>query len=340
MQQEMQALVLRESPKPALGIESIPIPELRENQVRVRMHAAALNHRDLWIQMGRYANIVYPVIPGSDGCGRVEQVHNSADSNWLGKRVVFNPASHWGVDPRAQSSEFQILGMPAWGTFAEHIVIRSDRLKEAPEHFSDAQAAALPLAGLTAYRAVVSQAQAQANQNVLVTGIGGGVALFALQFAHALGARVFVTSASAAKIDRAQALGAAAGANYTQVDWAASLQKLAGGFDVVIDGAGGSAFNDLLELARPGGCIVSFGATQGEVERLNIRRLFWKQIRVQGSTMGTDAEFSAMLEFVLRKNIFPVIDSVRPFAEYHAAFEAMKAARQFGKLVLQMQESG
>lgn len=339
MKPKMRALVLRENQKSGPEIESVAIPALRENEVLVRIQAAALNHRDLWIQMGRYANITYPAILGSDGCGRVEEVKNSTDAHWLGKSVIINPAIGWGDDPGAQSSGFQILGMPAWGTFAEYLVINSDRLMATPEHLSDVQAAALPLAGLTAFRAVVTQSQVQANQRVLVTGIGGGVALYALQFAFARGAKVFVTSGNDTKITRAQALGAVAGVNYNQADWVASLHALAGGgFDVIIDGAGGTAFNNLLDLVGPGGCIVNFGATQGEVERLNLRKLFWKQIRIQGSTMGTDAEFASMLEFVHRIKLQPVIDSVRPIKEFHAALEEMKAARQFGKLVLQVQD--
>lgn len=334
----MKALVLRNGNNPSFGIEPVEIPGLQDNDVLVRMKTAALNHRDEWIRQGRYAKIMYPALLGSDGCGIVEQVRNADDNHWLGKRVIINPSIGWGSDPKAQAPDYQILGMPTNGTFAEYLVVNSKQLHEPPGHLSDEEAAALPLAGLTAYRALRTRANVQSHHTVLVTGIGGGVALFDLLFAVKIGARVYVTSGSDEKIERAKKFGAIAGVNYKMPQWSKELQAMSGGFDIILDSAGGSQMNDLIDLARPGATIVFYGATLGDVDRLNLRKIFWKQLQLQGSTMGTNAEFAAMLEFVAKHKIVPVIDSVRPFTGIVSAFEDMRVAKQFGKLVVRIPE--
>jgi zinc-binding alcohol dehydrogenase/oxidoreductase len=329
----MKAAVLTEVKKP-LVLQQIPDLVAAAGQAVVRLRAAALNHRDLWIRLGQYANIKLPIILGSDGAGIVTAVGTPADQPRVGREVIINPSLDWGGDPRAQGPNFRILGLPDNGTFAEQIVISVANLAPRPAHLSWEQAAALPLAGLTAWRALFTRAQLKPGEHVLVTGIGGGAALFALQFAVAAGATVWVTSGSADKIQRAQALGAAGGVNYRDTDWAAQLQKQAGLFDVIVDSAAGDGFARLIELTRPGGRIAFFGATTGNPKGLDVRKCFFRQINLLGTTMGSPADFSGMIQFVETHKITPIVDRVFPLDEADAALLYMEAAAQFGKIVL------
>jgi NADPH:quinone reductase-like Zn-dependent oxidoreductase len=207
---------------------------------------------------------------------------------------------------------------------------------EKPGHLSFVEAAALPLAGVTAFRALMTRARVRAGEKVLITGIGGGVALFALQFAVAAGAEVIVTSGSVEKLDKAMAMGAAGGANYMDKGWVEKLKSLAGAFDVIIDGAAGDGMNDLFDLAMPGGRVVFYGATRGNPSLVVARRVFWKQLNVLGSTMGSPEDFSSMIAFVTEHRIRPVVDRVFPFNEGEAAFRWMDDGMQFGKIVIGM----
>lgn len=330
----MNAAVITEVKKPVV-FQPVPDPVAASGQVVVRLKAAALNHRDLWIQLGQYAGIKLPVIPGSDGAGIVESVGPGGDATWVGREVIINPSLDWGVDTRAQSPQFRILGLPDSGTFAEKISIPVANLAPKPGHLSWQQAAALPLAGLTAWRAVFTRAQLTGGERVLVTGVGGGAALFALQFAAAAGAQVWVTSSSPEKIARAQKLGALGGVNYREADWPAQLQKQAGGlFDVIIDSAGGEGFGKLIELTKPGGRIAFFGATTGNPPGIDLRKCFFRQISILGTTMGSPLDFAGMTQFVEMHHLVPVVDQVFPLAETEAAFRHMEAAAQFGKIGL------
>ncbi|HYC71011.1 MAG TPA: zinc-binding dehydrogenase [Opitutaceae bacterium] len=311
-------------------------PVAAPGQAVVRLKAASLNHRDLWIQLGLYANIRLPLIPGSDGAGVVEAVGSDADKAWLGREVIINPSLDWGPDPRAQGPSYRILGLPDHGTFAERIAVPVTNLASKPAHLSWNQAAALPLAGLTAWRALFARAQLRAGERVLITGVGGGAALFALQFAVAAGAMPWTTSSSPAKILRAKALGALGGANYREPDWAEGLLKAAGGhFDVIVDSAGGEGFGKLVELTRPGGRLVFFGATAGNPPGLDVRKCFFRQINLLGTTMGSPADFAGMTALVAARGIVPVVDSDFALADAEKALRHMEAGAQFGKIVLQ-----
>lgn len=330
----MQAVVLSEVQNP-VAFRSMPDPAATPGHAVVRLKAAALNHRDLWVQLGQYANIRLPLIPGSDGAGVVEAVGAPADAAWVGREVIINPSLDWGDDPRAQGPKFRILGMPDSGTFAEQIAIPVANLAPKPAHLTWEQAAALPLAGLTAWRALFTRARLKAGEKVLITGIGGGAALFALQFAVAAGAQVWVTSSSPGKLARAKTLGATGGVNYREANWAASLHGAADGlFDVILDSAGGAGFGSLIELTRPGGRIVFFGATTGNPPGLDLRKCFFRQLTLLGTTMGSPADFAGMTTFVALHRIVPVVDRVFPLADTEAALRHMEAAAQFGKIVL------
>jgi NADPH:quinone reductase-like Zn-dependent oxidoreductase len=308
-------------------------PVLESGSVRIQIRAAALNHRDVWLSKGLYPGVTFPVVPGSDGCGVVVEAAPGAE-DWLHREVVINPSFGWGEREEAQGEGFTILGMPRQGTFAERIVVPTGQVAAKPGHLDTVAAGALPLAGLTAWRSLFSRARVRPGERVLVTGIGGGVALFALQFALAAGARVAVTSGSAEKLDRARALGAEAGFNYRDGDWANRAAAEFGRFDVAIDGGAGENLVSLIDAAAPGARIVNYGATGGNPSALPMRKVFWNQLSLLGSTMGSPADFAGMVAFVERHGIRPVVDSARPMAEGAAAFARMDAGEQFGKLVL------
>jgi zinc-binding alcohol dehydrogenase/oxidoreductase len=330
----MKALVLHGKKEP-LRYEDAADPKPDAGEVVVQIKAAALNHRDLWIQQGLYAGLKFPIILGSDGFGNVLEVGEGGDAARVGQPVIINPSINWGERVEVQSAKFRILGLPDDGTLAERVKVPAGNVVTAPKHLSPVQAAALPLAGLTAYRALFTRAKLQAGEHVLITGIGGGVALFALQFAVAAGAHVWVTSGSEDKIKRAIGLGAGGGVNYKGADWVEALKKLApAGFDVIIDSAGGPGFPNLLDLAAPGGRIAFYGATLGNPPEIDLRRVFWKQLSLMGTTMGSPAEFTAMVAFVEQHQIVPVADRSFPLADGNAALAAMDRAEQFGKIVL------
>lgn len=348
----MKALVITNKNKP-LEVQEMARPVAGAGEAIVRVHAAALNHRDVWIQKGMYAGLKYPIVPGSDGAGVVVEVGGVSGEEsdrerlegeddwqglgWIGKEVIINPSIDWGASEAWQDpAGFHILGLPDDGTFAEYVKVPVANLVEKPANLSFEEAAALPLAGVTAYRALMTRARVQPGEKVLITGIGGGVALFALQFAVAAGAEVVVTSGSPDKLDKAMALGAAGCANYGESGWVDTLKSLAGAFDVIIDGAAGDGMNDLLDLAMPGGRVVIYGATRGNPTQVVARRIFWKQLQVLGSTMGSPADFRSMIDFVGQHSIRPVVDSVFPFEEGDAAMRWMDDARQFGKIVMSM----
>jgi zinc-binding alcohol dehydrogenase/oxidoreductase len=230
-----------------LAVTTVADPQPGKGEAVVALRAAALNHRDVWIKGGQYAGLKWPCIPGSDGAGVVEAVGPGVDATWLGREVVINPSLHWGAAKRAQGPYFQILGLPRHGTLAEKVAVPAEQLAAKPGHLSWEEAAALPLAGLTAYRALFSRARVQAGELVLVSGIGGGVAWFALQFAVAAGAQVWVTSSSPEKIARAMAHGARGGFNYQDAGWVEAALQAPGAFDVVVDSAGGEGFGRLID---------------------------------------------------------------------------------------------
>jgi NADPH:quinone reductase-like Zn-dependent oxidoreductase len=276
------------------------------------------------------------VILGSCGCGVVDAVGDDADPLLIGMEVIMHPSLDWGNNPIVQGHEFRILGFPDNGTFAEYIVISKKYIFEKPEHLNFEQSAALPLAALTAYRALFSKARLRANEKVLITGIGGGAAIYVLQMAVAYGAKVFVTSSSEEKIAKAKSLGALGGFNYKNEDWAEQAKKLTGVFDIIIDSAAGNLFGKLVELAVPGGRIVNFGRTAGNMSEINMRQVYWKQLSILGSTMGTRDEFLSMIDMVESRKIVPVIDKQFPLSQINDAFEYMKSQNHFGKITIKI----
>ncbi|MSU48227.1 MAG: alcohol dehydrogenase [Opitutus sp.] len=320
-----------------LAVVDVAEPKPAAGEVVVALHAAALNHRDVWIKAGQYAGLKWPCIPGSDGAGVVDALGAGVDAPWLGREVIINPSFNWGASERAQGAQFSILGLPREGTLAEKIVVPVAQLSAKPPHLSWAEAAALPLAGLTAYRALFSRAKLLSGERVLVSGIGGGVALFALQFGCAAGAEVWVTSSSPEKIARAVAAGARGGFDYRDEQWTAVALKAPGQFDVVIDSAGGEGFGKLIDVAASGGRIVFYGATRGDAP-LPVRKIFWRQISLLGTTMGSPADWAAMLAFVAEHKLRPLVSDVFLLARATEAFALMERGGQFGKIVVKISD--
>lgn len=330
----MKAIVLQRSLDSKIHLVELPKPICQPNEVLIRIKAAALNHRDEWCRKGLYPNIQDGIVLGSDGAGIVEQIGTGVDSQLLGQEVMLNPALHWGENERAQGKNFEIIGMPRNGTFAEYVVVPADRVFPKPYHLSWEEAAALPLAGLTAYRAVAVQGKLKAGDQVLVTGIGGGVAQFAAQFVLALGAKLFVSSSSREKRSEALALGASDAFDYSVGNWSAAALESSGGMDLIVDGASGDTLSQLMNIAKPGGRLVFYGATRGNPPQLEARKLFWNQLQLIGTTMGTDHDFSEMLALVDSLQLRPRIDAVFPLKDAGMALDRLKEGLQFGKIVL------
>jgi NADPH:quinone reductase-like Zn-dependent oxidoreductase len=231
--------------------------------------------------------------------------------------------------------EYRILGLPDDGTFAQFVKAPADHVFPKPSHLSHEEAAAIPLAALTAYRALVTRGEVREGETVVIPGIGGGVATFLVQMAAALGTRVFVTSGSDEKIEKAKELGAEGGVNYNSENWSKELRSMTGGVDLSVDSIGGEVFDALLSMANPGSRIVTFGATAGPVPKLVMPKIFlFKQLDILGTAMGTPEEFGAMLDLYQERGLRPVINERFPLEETTAAMQHMEEGAGIGKIVL------
>ena len=316
-----------------LILTDLPDPEPGPGQVCVDLVAAALNRRDWWIVRGGKAKL--PVVLGSDGAGVVSAVGPGVNGVVAGDEVVICPAYGWGDREDAPGPDFGIVGVPGQGTYAERIVVGAEHVRPRPPGWSWLEAAALPVAGLTSWRALVTHGAAGPDKTVLVPGAGGGVAVFAVQMARALGARVLVTTSSPEKLERAVALGAEGGADYRDPDWPEQLAPV----DVIVDSVGGAVWEGAFRCLRPGGRLVTFGDTQGETGEVNIAHLFFGHFRIQGTTCGSPREFDALLAHCAGAAWRPVIDSVFPLADAAGAHARLDARDRFGKVVLAIDES-
>lgn len=333
----MKAIRMNEPGGPeVLVLEDVPDLEPGPGEVVVALKAAALNRRDVFVRKG-VAKVPLPLTPGSDGAGVVSAVGAGVTGVAEGDEVIILPSLSWGDDQRAPGPGFRILGGPDQGTYAEQIVIAAENVYPRPGRLSWHEAAALPLAGLTAWRALFSRARVQPGETVLVIGIGGGVATFALHLAKAAGCKVVVTSSSDEKLEKAAALGADVGVNYATAgdEWAAAVKEAnGGGVDVVIDSVG-STWAGSVDSCAPGGRVVVFGGTGGAKVEMAVRPMTLGQVGLLGTTMGSPAEFAQLLSAVDTQSWVPVIDSVRPLADAAAAHEREEAGLHFGKLVLE-----
>lgn len=330
----MNAIQLTETGGPeVLALSTVPDPEAGPGEVVVELRASALNRRDVFLRKG-IAPSPLPVIPGSDGAGVIRSLGAGAGGMAEGDEVVIFPSLGWGPGEAAPQPGFRILGGPDDGTYAELVRIPAENVMPKPKRLTWEEAAALPLAGLTAWRALISRAKLRPGETVLVLGIGGGVATFALHIARAAGARVIVTSSSDEKLGRAADLGATTGINYTADDWVDQVKaESGGGVDVVVDSVG-STWASSVNCLRPGGRLVVFGGTGGGKVEMMVRPVTAGQVSVLGTTMGSARDFAGLLAAVNSQEWIPVIDSVRPLAEAADAHAREEAGDHFGKLVL------
>jgi len=331
----MKAVRLNELGGPEkLHIETIPDPEPGAGEIAVKIHRAAYNRRDVFITQGLYPGIELPRTLGSDGAGVVAALGPGVDGPPVGTPVVIDPMIGWGGDPHVWSGQQSILGMPRDGTFAEYCVVPAINVHKKPAQLTDDEAAAIPLAGLTAYRALITRGRCTSADRVLITGIGGGVQTFALLFAKHIGARVVVTSSSDEKLERARAMGADITINYkTAENWSKEARAATGGGpSLVIDSAGGDTFAKCLNIALPGARIVTYGGTLGDA-KVRMFDIFWKHLDIMGTSMGSPQDFAGMLA-LFETGLKPAVDEVVPMDEAAAAAERINKSEQFGKVVL------
>ncbi len=326
--------------------DDLPVPELRgPTDVRVRVAAAALNHLDLFVVSGLPGvTLVPPWVMGGDGAGTIDQVGDGVKGLSAGDTVIINPGIRDRSCPYCLEGDqplcvrYGILGEHHPGTMAEYIVVPAANVRTIPASTDMIAAAAFSLATLTAWRMVVSRARVGPGDQVLIWGIGGGVALAAMQIAKLRGARVWVTSGSDEKLARARELGADETINHATEDVAKTIRARTGkrGVDVVIDSVGEQTWTRSLGALGKRGRLVTCGGTSGPRVETDVRRLFWNQWTIMGSTMGNDTEYDAIAGELRAGRLLPPIDSVHELRDGRAAFERMATGRQFGKIVVRI----
>jgi NADPH:quinone reductase-like Zn-dependent oxidoreductase len=329
-----------------LGVQELPDPVIQSpSDVLVRVQAAALNRLDLLVAAGLPGvKYEFPHIVGSDGAGIVQQVGAEVEQVRPGDRVMINPTLSCGECRACQAGEeslcerLRVIGEHRAGTVAEYVVVPAENLSPIPRGMSWAQAAAFSLATLTAWHMLVTRARLQAGETVLIWGIGGGVALAALQIAHLIGARTVVTSGAEAKLEVARGLGADVVLSHKDVDVVAEVRKHtgAGGADVVVDSVGEQSWHSSLRSLRRGGRLVVCGATTGPLVSIDLRRLFWHQWSILGSTLGSRRDYAEIVGLAAQGKLWPVVDRVVPLQEALAAFERLQRGEQIGKLVIEV----
>jgi len=327
------ARLVRGGESPVFAVTEVPDPIPGAGQVVVDVVAAALNRRDRWLWRDDATPV--PVTLGSDAAGRVSAVGPDVDAGMLGREVVINPTLGWARGEIIPGPAFEILGSPGDGTMAERVMVPVENVSPKPARLSWEEAAALNLAGLTAWRATVTCAHAAAGRRLLVTGAGSGVATFVVQIAVALGSEVWVTTSSQEKLQRLLDLGARGGALYHEPDWGEQLLAATGdGFDAAVDSWGGSGWRPILPTLKWGGLLVNFGDTGAETASVAVSDVYWAWRSIIGTTMGSPEEYLALLEHVEGEGWSPVIDSVFELQEIDAAARRIGDPDRFGKVVV------
>lgn len=326
----------------------VPTPEAGLGEVRVRVVASALNHLDLWMRRGLPGiPPAFPHVGGCDVAGVIDQVGAAVRGWTTGDRVVVNPTLSCGhcewctKGEEGMCDEFAILGEHVWGGLAEYVVVPAANLERVPDNFPLVEAAAAPLVYVTAWRMLITSAAIRPGESVLVVGAGGGVNSAAIQIAALAGCRVWATTSSAAKMEAARALGAEWVINYVEEpQWSRAVYAHSGkrGVDVVVDNVGQATWADSLRSLAKGGRLVTVGATTGADGTLDIRRIFWRQIRIIGSTMGNRGEFARVMQLIWLRRLRPVIDEVIDLSELRSAHARLEEGDQFGKIVVRVGE--
>ena len=331
-----------------LQVTELPDPEPGPGEVRVRVHAAALNHLDVWVRRGLPMELDFPHIGGSDIAGIVDQIGVGVDSAWEGSRVVVDPslAYDWYDRGAAGASEedstdagpvFQVIGEHVHGGMAEYVIVPAANLLALPDHVEYETAAAASLVTVTAWHALSGRARLQNGESVLITGASGGVATMAVQLAAHMGARVYAVTSGPENVARVEALGADVVYDRLDGDWAKSVWRETGGrgVNVVLDSVGEALWPKCLRALAPYGRLVTYGATGGANGKTNIPLVFWRQLTIMGSTMGSPSEFREAMALVFEGKVAPVIQEVLPLEDVSRGHEMLEDGSVFGKLVLQ-----
>ncbi|MGG3279154.1 zinc-binding dehydrogenase [Paenibacillus solani] len=318
------------------GLDGLRVGEMNmeepgPGEIRVRLKTAGLNHRDLFIMKGR-SSLDPPLILGSDGAGIIDAVGEGVDGWAVGSDVIILPTIGWNKTEEVPYVP-QILGGPTNGTFAETVVIPAKNVFSKPEYLSWEEAGVLPLSALTAYRALFTRGKLQAGEHVLIPGIGGGVATYAMLMAQAVGAVVSVTSRNETKLEESRRFSVHRALS-SSGNWNEDLkgEKV----DVILDSIGPATFSKYLDVIKPNGRIVSFGASSGDSVEVSLRALFYPQLSWIGTSMGSREEFGDMLRFMEEHAIRPLIDRIYPLNETAEAFRRMTAGEQFGNIGLDL----
>ncbi len=343
----MRAVIFREHGGPEVleHVTDFGDPMLGPEDVKVRVRACALNHLDLFIRQGiPTLKLPLPHILGSDVAGEIAAVGDDVADLEVGERVAVNPSLSCGEceycmrgdDPLCV--DFKILGEHVNGGYAEYVVVPARNVARLPTDFPYEVAAAAPLVYQTAWRMLVSRAQVKPGEDVLILGAGSGVSTAAIQIAKLAGCTVYTTSSSDEKLRRAKEIGADVLVNYKEVPWSKAVWELTGkrGVDVVVDHVGAATLKDSIRSLRKGGRLVTPGATTGGVTELDLRYVFWRQLSILGSTMGSQKEFEDVMKLVFMGRLRPVVDRVLPLEEARKAHEYLERGEQFGKVVLRV----
>lgn len=342
----MRAAVIHENGElDVVRVEDVPEPKPGPGEAVLKVTCAGLNHLDIWVRKGRPGVALSGArVLGSDAVGVVDELGEGVENVKVGDEVIVNPGLSCGrceFCARGQQSEcasFGIMGLSRPGTFAERVAVPARNLWPKPTHLALDEAGTLSLASVTAWRMLMSRAQVKPGETVLIHGIGGGAALCALQFAKLVGAEVIVTSSSDDKLAGAQRLGADHAINYRRQDVVECVKEITGGrgADVAVDSVGAATWPLDFACVRRAGRIVTCGVTTGPKAETNLQALYWNQLTILGSTMGSDEDFRQMLRAVTVNRLRPVLDEVFPLHEARQAMAKMEVGRQFGKIALRI----
>jgi NADPH:quinone reductase-like Zn-dependent oxidoreductase len=328
-----------------LALRDVADPVAGPDEIVIRVRACALNHLDLFVREGIPAlKTPLPFWTGCDIAGDVAAVAPDVRDVQVGQRVVVNPGLSCGRCEFCRQGEdclcvqYRLVGEHVPGGLAEYVTVPAGNVRRLPDHVSYEDAAAFVLTNMTAWRMIVTQGQVRPGQDVLILGVGGGVSSAAVPIARLCGARVWVTSSSDAKLERARQLGADVCINYAIDDWARIVRDKTGrrGVDVIIENVGAATWKQSLRALRRGGRLVTCGATTGAIGETDIRIVFWNQLHIIGSTMANRAEFDAVMRLFFDGRLGPIVDEVVPLKDGAAAQQRLAAGEQFGKIVLQV----
>lgn len=344
----MKAAIFRQHGGPeVIEIADVPVPEVPAGYVRVAVHAAAMNHLDLWARRGLPGlQLEFPHISGSDIAGVIDKVGDGVDGFEPGTRVLVNPSLWCGHCEWCEKGEeslcesYRIIGEHLNGGFAEYVSVPAVNVLPIPDELSFQEAAAVPLVYQTAWRGLVTRGKLQAGETALITGASGGVSTAAIKIAKHLGARVFAVTSGAVNVRRVEELGAdvvidRSTSSFSNEVWNATGKR---GVDLVFDSVGEVVWPDAIRALARKGRLVVYGATTGPEGQIDIRLTFWKQLQVIGTTMSSRAEFDEVMSLVFEKTLEPVIDVVLPLDDARAGHERLEAGAGFGKIVFTVRE--